>query len=43
MRDIEIVPCYGCHHDVDDHDERARCLDALCSCGWGAKGEPPPG
>jgi hypothetical protein len=28
------VPCYNCSHDVDEHDERARCLDVRCHCGW---------
>jgi hypothetical protein len=32
--DDTAVLCYSCRHDVDEHDERARCLDAQCSCGW---------
>jgi hypothetical protein len=34
MHDYETVPCLTCRHDVDDHDERARCLTMLCQCGW---------
>jgi hypothetical protein len=36
--DDVAVPCYSCRHDVNDHDERARCLSATCACGWLAEG-----
>lgn len=32
--DTETVRCWLCPHDVDDHDERARCVLASCGCGW---------
>jgi hypothetical protein len=32
--DDETVPCWLCPHGVDEHDERARCIQATCSCGW---------
>lgn len=34
MHDDEIVPCCICPHDVDNHDEHARCMTVSCSCGW---------
>lgn len=34
MIDDETIRCWDCPHDVDDHDERARCLTLTCSCGW---------
>jgi hypothetical protein len=32
--DRETVPCWLCPHDVDEHDERARCVEVDCQCGW---------
>jgi hypothetical protein len=34
MYDDETVRCCVCPHDIDDHDEHARCLSATCPCGW---------
>jgi len=34
MREDEVMLCVKCRHDVDDHDERARCLTPPCPCGW---------
>lgn len=34
MYDDETVRCWVCPHDVDDHDEHARCMSATCPCGW---------
>jgi hypothetical protein len=47
VQDYETVPCWLCPHDVDSHDERARCLTQSCACGWTPNvgevpfGEPP--
>jgi len=30
----EVIECWSCPHDVDEHDVRARCLEPTCSCGW---------
>jgi len=34
MSDDEAVCCYVCPHDIDEHDEHARCLSNVCVCGW---------
>ena len=43
MSETEIVQCVRCRDDVDEHDERGRCLaivdlfngwKSLCFCGW---------
>jgi hypothetical protein len=34
MSDDDHVCCYVCPHDIDEHDEHARCLTTECACGW---------
>jgi hypothetical protein len=30
----EAITCWRCGHDVNEHDERARCGSSACGCGW---------
>jgi len=39
--DEEVLACWRCRHDVDEHDERGRCGLAGCQCGW--SGDERPG
>jgi hypothetical protein len=38
--DEEVLACWRCRHDVDEHDERGRCGLASCPCGWSGDVRP---